>query len=82
MNIIQKNWPTKGVMPHRHGFCGSIKPSTADTTQITGRPAEKYHDESQASLLPEIAEIAVHARTPVTMESTYNQDTLLMANLS
>lgn len=42
-------------------------------TQTTGMPTEKYKAESQASLLPEIVEMAAHVTTPVTMARAYNQ---------
>src|SRR5829696_8457826 len=70
---IQRNWPARGVTPQRHDLCGSTKPSTADTTQITGRPTEKYHDESQASRRPVAVEMIAHVRAPITMARENNQ---------
>src|SRR5215213_2370487 len=70
---IQRNWPARGVTPQRHDLCGSRKPSTADATQITGMPTEKYHDESQASRRPLAAEMTAHVRAPITMATVTNQ---------
>lgn len=39
VNSSQKNWPQKGRAPHRHGLCGSAKPSRAEAKQITGIPS-------------------------------------------
>jgi hypothetical protein len=42
----------------------------ADAAQTTGMPTEKYDDESHASLLPEIVDIAPHVRTPIMIATT------------
>lgn len=75
---IHENWPTRGAIPHRHDLDGSIKPSTAETTQTTGTLMMKYHWESHASLLPEALDTTTHIRIPVATANPYNQYSFFM----